>query len=152
MTVRVKVWFPSGGDIGHAAMEVDGGSPPGLLYFSRWPGSLAAVFFIGAGEIHTFETDVSDEHRRQPSVVTLTKLNETNIKIAMKLADKVSVYGFATANCAQQVGWCLRQGLGVAGGVVDMTFARIAPQLRDAAILTPWNLYAYAQSLRPVYG
>jgi hypothetical protein len=94
----------------------------------------------------------SDEHGRQPSVVTLTKLNETNIKIAMKVADRITVYGFATANCAQQVGWCLRQGLGVAGGVVDLAFARAAPQLRDAAILTPWNLYAYAQSLRPVYG
>lgn len=152
MTVRVKVWFPHGGDIGHAALEVDGGSPPGKMYLSRWPGSIASIFVIGAGDIHKFETDMSDEHGQEPSVVSLTKLNETNIKTAMKVADKISVYSFYAANCAQQVGWCLRQGLGVGGGIVDFAFARAAPQLRDALILTPWNLYAYAQSLRPVYG
>jgi hypothetical protein len=152
MTVRVKVWFPHNIDIGHAALEVDGGRPAGTMYFSRWPGESMSSLLFGAGDVHKFETDVSDEHGRQPSVVSLTKLNETNIKSAMKVVNGINVYSFFAANCAQQVGWCLRQGLGVGGGVVDFAFSRAAPQLRDALILTPWNLYAYAQSLRPVYG
>lgn len=159
MTVKVIVWWPHGGNIGHAAMEVDGGSPPGKMYFSRWPGAAVSVIF-GPGDIHKFETDMSDESGQQPSVVTLTKLNETNIKLAMKMADKVNVYGFFGANCAQQVGWCLRQGLatgtlrGLAGGMVDgaLDITQSGRAMKEAAIISPWTLYVYAQSLRPFYG
>lgn len=161
MAVKVIVWWPHGGNIGHAAMEVDGGNPPGKMYLSSWPGSLAgAVGLIGPGKINEFEDDMSSEQGQKPSIVFLTKLNETNIKGAMMVANKIPVWGVLVANCAHHVGWCLRQGFatgtlrGLAGSMLDgaLDTTQGGRVIRELQINTPWQLYLYAQSLRPLYG
>lgn len=161
MVVKVIVWWPHGSNIGHAAMEVNGGSPLGRMYLSSWPGSIAGTIgLIGPGQINEFEDDMRAEHGEQPSFVYLSKLNETNIKGAMMVANKLPVWGMLAANCAHHVGWCPRQGFatgtlrGLAGGMLDgaLQTTQGGNAIRELQINSPWGLYVYAQSLRPLYG
>ncbi len=147
MTVEINVWFPTvKGDIGHASMMVDGGDPPGAMYLSRWPGSLAAALVAGKGANNRFDDDVSAEGGRQPSKIRLTKLDETAIKKAMKKYLTDDLYSFLLLNCAQQVDQCLTKGLPTAGIIIS---ALTAPA---TAANTPWTLYVKAKELSVLYG
>jgi hypothetical protein len=142
MAVQVYVWFPKlkEGNIGHAAMQVDGGDPPGSVYLSRWPGSYSAVL-AGSGTNQSYTDDVSAEGGA-PSVVRLTKLNESAIKYTIRVACTVNLYSFLVLNCATQVGMCLNAGI---------PLSAIAIAAINTPPNTPWNLYLYAQLLRPLY-
>jgi hypothetical protein len=142
MAVQIYIWFPKlpEGNIGHAAMKVDGGDPAGSVYLSRWPGSYSAVL-AGSGTNQSYRDDVTAEGGT-PSVVRLTKLNETAIKYTIKTACTVNLYSFVVLNCATQVGMCLNAGI----PKIPLSAIEIA------AISTPWNLYLYARLLWPLYG
>jgi hypothetical protein len=159
MTVEVYVWFPEAkkGNFGHAAMKVDGGKPPGPIYLSRWPASVYEVL-VGRGANRKYGEDVKREGKA-PKTVRLTKLDETAIKSAIKRNLTVNVYSFHLYNCSTQVGLCLREGItGVTGAAlssVDLTMKGLLgirySAVKFSSINTPWNLYLFAQSLRPLY-
>ncbi|MBK1719835.1 hypothetical protein [Thiocystis violacea] len=156
MAVEVYVWFPklvsAELNIGHAAMKVDGGSPPSVVYISRWPGSYAGLI-VSSAVNQRYADDIKAEGG-PPAVVRLTKLDETAIKRAVMSNFTLSLYSFLSYNCATQVGKCLNEGI-PGGAVVDIALGSVVGQyqaLKHGAINTPWNLYLYAQSLRPVFG
>lgn len=112
MTVYVCVWFPKSGNIGHASLWVDGGSPSGTLYLSRWPRSLASILLFGDGADRKYDDDV-DSEGGLPAEVVLKNLDETAIKAAMKKSMNDPKYGFLTYNCATNVSVCLNAGRGI---------------------------------------
>jgi hypothetical protein len=137
MSVEVYWWPPDlEGNIGHASMLVDGGSPPDPMYLSAWPmpGEYKGVVF-GRALFKSYAQDVTDEGRT-PHVCRLTKLNETAIKTAIKAVKGFGHYSFFSGNCAALTAFCLCQGIPTPPPIIN----------------TPWALWLYAQSLRVFYG
>jgi len=135
MAVEVYYWEPKGGSVGHAAIKVNGGTPPGEEYFSLWPGSEWSIWLAGSGGFKTYEFDYED-HKKDgsyPQVVRLTKLDETAIKARIKTLKGIGVYSLSVANCASQTGLCLRAGVPL---LVPYPFPN-----------SPWAVYWYARSL-----
>jgi hypothetical protein len=155
--VEVYCWAPKiSGNIGHAAMKVNGGDPSGTLYLSRWPdpsvtGAVASVVSAYSGSTQPFADDVASEGG-QPAVVRLTRLNEAAIKRTVARLNRASVYAFLWMNCATQVRMCLEAGL----DATDRLLAAsdwILPQDvgRWAFHNTPQGVYLWAAGLRGKY-
>lgn len=122
MAVTVYVWLPSASNFGHAALKVDGGIPPGDVYFSRWfaPGSnatLKAITIGTAGANASFEADKKAEEGRAPIAVRLTYLDESAIKKKIEALNAHSDYNFWHHNCAMQVREVLNAGVSMALGM-----------------------------------
>jgi hypothetical protein len=134
MSVEVYWWPPRDGNIGHASIMVDGGSPPDPMYLSAWPGDMSSAVY-GPANFKSYAQDVTDEGGAAPHVVRLTKLNETAIKIAIKAVKGFGHYSFVSGNCATLTAFCLCQGVPMPPPLIN----------------TPWTLWVYAQSLRILY-
>jgi hypothetical protein len=149
MAVEVYWWPPSGGNIGHAAIKVDGGSPPGIAYLSAWPGSLLSIFLVGQGDYHQFDDDVSSEGNRQPQVARILNLNETAIKNQISVFQSAKTYSFLGANCATQASICLNAGVPGATirQILDLMGGPMGYFFGTSVINTPWTLFLYAKSL-----
>ena len=151
MAVEVYVWLPrADGNIGHASMYVDGGTPAGPMYLSQWPGSsFIKALTIGSACGQSYADDVKAEGGK-PSVVRLTKLDETAVKKAIEYFQKHGLYGFFLLNCANQVKLCLDWGVSGMGHLATILGRTnvIGYQLND----TPWGVYCYARGLTLLYG
>ena len=149
MAVEVYFWPPQGGNIGHASIKVDGGSPQGIAYLSAWPGSALSIFLPAQGDYHQFDDDVSSEGNRQPQVVRLTNLDETAIKKQIDAFKSAATYSFISLNCATQASICLNAGVPGARlrQVLDMLNGPMGYVFGTSVINTPWTLFLYAKTL-----
>lgn len=138
--VYLFVGFP-----GHISLKVDGGSPSGTMYLSRFPATNLAKF-AGPGIDQNYAQDVADYGA--PHVVRLSKLNETAVKSAVVTAQRTMVYSAFLANCASHVKFCLDSG--VTGSRIGGTIGWLG--MGAAVSETPYGVYAYAQSLRAISG
>ena len=151
MAVEVYYWSSAPG---HVAISVDGGSPPGKAYLSRYPGSLAVAVGVGGlapwpatGDNHDYQQDIAKNG--MPTVLRFTTLNETAIKRAIALCLKYSTYNDFVANCASHVRHCLESGLPLG--------AQIATGYTHGGLIgfvsgdTPWGVYRVAQALHTLY-
>jgi hypothetical protein len=147
MAVEVYYWA---GVPGHVALRVDRGTPAGVMYLSRWPGSLMTALVMGyEGRGNRYEDDVAAEGNTLPHTVRLTKLNETAIKRAIVLANRAMVYNDFEANCSSHVRACLDAGLDGAGAVgAAVTHGGALGFLSGD---TPPGVYFYALGLRALY-
>ena len=151
MAVEVYYWvgFP-----GHLALRVDGGTPVGSLYLSRWPSTFAAVdgLFGGPGRNNSFADDMKAEGMRRPLTVRLTKLDETAVKKAVEYCNKHLYYHDFVSNCSSYVRFCLEVGTGavrfVATELYDLVVDWLALPLGCIEDDTPPGVYSYACSLR----
>jgi len=150
MAVEVYFWPPKGENIGHAAIMVDGGSPPGRAYLSAWPGSALSILF-GAGSYNAYSDDVGAEGG-PPNVVRLTKLDETAIKAQIEKCKQAGMYSFTVLNCATQASICLNAG--VPHNLLHEAFDAVVGLANPAGffaqtstINTPWTLFLYAKGL-----
>ena len=145
MAVEVYWWVNLPG---HVALRVDGGLPLGPMYLSRWPNTLATELVIGyEGKANSFADDMIAEGGHRPFVVRLTKLNETAVKKAIVLANRVMVYNDFQANCSSHVRACLDAGVGgVVGSLAHGGLVGFA--MSD----NPVGVFSYAKSLEALYG
>jgi hypothetical protein len=141
MAVAVFYWP---GLPGHVSIAVDGGSPAGNMYLSRWPKAWdTAVMLAMEGTNNSLAADIKDEGG-YPLWVRFTKLNETNVKTAIVEANKLMVYQDLLANCATHVKLCLGAGLPT-GQMVASAFTSAAMNA------TPPGVYAFALALQKLY-
>ena len=141
MAVAVFYWP---GVPGHVSIGVDGGSPAGMMYLSRWPKAWdTAVMLAMEGTNNSLSDDITAEGG-VPLWLRFTKLNETNVKKAILEANKLMVYQDLVANCATHVKFCLGAGL-PAGQMVASAFTSWAMNA------TPPGVYAFALSLHKAY-
>jgi len=151
MAVEVYVWLPKGTNVGHAAMKVTGGIPGGDMYLSRWPGKVSEVIIPGVGVARRYADDVASEGG-PPSVVRLTKLDETAIKKAIVDSHTKNLYQFLSMNCSSQVKKCLDAGITGSTllnlGIMATTGLAVSYQANH----TPWGVYQYAQLIHATYG
>lgn len=121
MSVKINVWYPKPGNVGHASIDFHG------TYMSWWPSSTSAskakivkmVFAGGPGSAPTFDQDKSSEGG-EPSWTgdyfgwkTDDKAIEHWRKVyfsdlqkglsAMREGNKDAVYGFVSNNCCDVV-------------------------------------------------
>lgn len=148
MAVEVYYW---NGKPGHVAIRVDGGSPPGTMYLSRWPATLSTALLVSLeAQGNQYGEDVAAEGNRTPLAVRLTKLDETAVKNAIVRANRLMIYNDFAANCASHVKFCLDAGLpGVAKALGAVTSRGL---LGFIAGDTPFGVYHYACGLRTLYG
>jgi hypothetical protein len=147
MAVEVYYWV---GVPGHVALRVDGGLPGGRMYLSRWPGKLATALLVSLeGKGNSYEDDMVAEGHAPPLTVRLTRLDETAVKSAIALANRLMIYNDFEANCASHVRACLEAGqhgvsklgsLVTRGGLLGFAFGD-----------TPPGVYAYARTLAALY-
>ncbi len=146
MAVEVYYWF---GAPGHVAIKVDGGSPPGTMYLSRWPRNLRTVLVMGfEGAGNSYSEDVAAEGG-PPHVVRFTRLDETAVKKAIKAANEFMVYNDFQANCSTHVRFCLDAGITGGGRVVAA--ATHGGAFGWLAEDTPFGVYGYASALHSAY-
>jgi len=155
MAVEVYYWL---GVPGHLALRVDGGTPAGSMYLSRWPGGLFTAIDIiggGPGRNNSFAADMKAEGMRTPLTVRLTKLDETAVKKAVEYCNKHLYYHDLVSNCSSYVRFCLEVGTGalrfVATELYDTILDGIALPLGWVEDDTPPGVYSYACSLRGSY-
>lgn len=145
MAVEVYWWMNLPG---HVALRVDGGLPLGPMYLSRWPkNALTALVVSPAGHANSFADDMIAEGGRRPFVVRLTKLNETAVKKAIVLANRLMVYNDFEANCSSHVRACLDAGVG--GVVGSLAHGGV---IGFAVSDNPVGVFTYAKSLEALYG
>lgn len=154
MAVEVYFWPPKGENIGHAAIMVDGGSPPGKAYLSAWPGSVLSII-AGPGAFNAYSSDLAAEGGA-PQVVRLTKLDETAIKEQIEKCKRGGVYSFPSFNCATQASICLNAGvpynmLHQAADLLAGAGNPLGYVFQTSTINTPWNLWLYAKGLALKY-
>jgi hypothetical protein len=147
MAVEVYYWF---GVPGHVALRVDGGLPGGTMYLSRWPGGLATALLVSLeGKGNSYEDDMVAEGHASPLTVRLTRLDETAVKSAIVLANRLMIYNDFEANCSSHVRTALEAGqhgasklasIVTRGGLLGFAFGD-----------TPPGVYAYAKSLTALY-
>lgn len=148
MAVEVYYWD---GRPGHVAIRVDGGTPPGAMYLSRWPATLKTALLLSLeGQGNQYGEDVAAEGNRPPLSVRLTKLNETAVKNAIVRANQWMIYNDFEANCSSHVRFCLDAGLS--------GMAKVAGAATHGGLLgfvmgdTPFGVYHYARALQSLYG
>lgn len=116
--VTVYVWRHSLGhqSVGHAALEVDGGTPPGNAYISWWPseGSVAEqVYFSTTASVHrNLHEDIVAEHRFPDNTIRIAGLDESRIKAYWGSWWPHGRYSGLKLNCASTVGNALMVGGG----------------------------------------
>jgi hypothetical protein len=138
MAVVVYYWP---GLPGHVSIAVDGGSPPGMMYLSRWPKAWdTAVMLACEGIGQTMEEDIKSEGA-YPLWVKFVSLDETKVKAAIAMANKAMFYQDILGNCATHVKACLGAGLPTA----EMFASAFTPAVMNA---TPWGVYRYALNLQ----
>jgi hypothetical protein len=149
--VIVYVWPAGGGNVGHASMLVDGGTPGGLLYLSWWPPKpnqkVTSLILTGGNRTKTYAEDCASEDGDPRGAVDFDEgvLNETAIKKWWndKLA-KGETYKLFSNNCSTAVAEALKVG----GS--DAYFAQeVKDGMRDAfishnALWTPADVLRYA--------
>ncbi len=143
MSVVVYYWA---GVPGHVAIEVDGGTPAGTMYLSRWPKTTATAMSLswkGAG--NQYSDDVTAEGGI-PASVRFTSLNESDVKQAIIRANQWMIYNPFEANCSSHVKFCLDSGIaGPVFGLVTTVAGGWVPGH------TPWGVYHYAQALHALH-
>ncbi len=116
--VTIYVWKRSLqlGSFGHAALEVDGGNPPGRAYISWWPsdGSVAEqVYLSTAPRVHrNLHEDVNAERRLPDVTIRVEGLDESKIKAYWRSWSSHGRYSGLKLNCASTVGNALIVGGG----------------------------------------
>ena len=140
----VEVYLWQTGSFGHISLKVDDGSPPGTMYLSRFPASMWGML-AGGGYDQKYAQDLRSYGA--PSVVRLSRLNETSVKKAVVHAEKTMIYSFLEANCSTHVKFCLDAGIGGLSIISNMGGA-FGFVLNDS----PWGVFHYAEALRALYG
>ena len=145
MAVTVYFWQPhiAGGEFnfGHAAVKIDGGSPPGDVYFSVWAKG-EIHFFWGPGAMMSYHDDMRLE-QTSPHTARLTRLNETAMKEWIKKQDLH--YSPFFQNCAANAAMCLRAGTAFSNWPNFIALTRVS-------INTPWALWLWVHNeLLPGY-
>jgi hypothetical protein len=141
----VEVYFWNGIP-GHIALKVTGGTPPGTLYLSSFPGSIWTALDVGyKGENHTYEMDTTSYGL--PHIVRLSKLNETAVKTAVAAAIRSMIYNDFLYNCASHVKYCLECGL-----LNSPNLARASIYSTGALFShSPQGVFTYAAALEALY-
>ncbi len=147
MAVEVYYW---GGFPGHVAIRVDGGSPAGAMYLSRWPGSLLTALVLSfEGKGNQYSEDVAEEGKEASAKVRFTRLDESAVKRAIIRANQWMIYNDFEANCASHVHVCLDAGMKGLAAVAGEATRRglLGFVLGD----TPLAVYHYARALQRLY-
>lgn len=152
MSVRVQIWFPvlSKGSPGHAALIVDGGTPPGVAYLSPYPGSFFSSLPIGWGPRVDFEKNKTPDR-----TIDLFGMDETTMKKYIDEVQRTRGYSFLGDNCAMQCGECLAMGDPIQRAIFenaptagDYCSRSLQLGMKWGVYGTPLNLWSYANALR----
>jgi len=138
MAVEVYVWLPSGLNVGHAAIKVTGGSPPGDVYMSAWPKTQLSKI-VGPMVNQTYAQDVASEGKA-PTTFRLNYLNETAVKAKIDALMKQNTYAILTDNCCSHVKEALDAGLNFA--------LSTAMTMSTGFVSNPFQLVGYCQLIR----
>ena len=147
--MKVHVWLPSGGMVGHASLYF------GSNYVSFWPAESAGkkdlkVKTSRPGNfINALHEDIHSEGGRQPVTVLIANANVRQLEeFILKLQRNTPRYQVARYNCSNVVAECLRAAYDVEPSFhpTAQEYGQLA-RLLGRRIWTPNEILRYAREL-----
>ena len=152
--IKIHVWLPHDGTVGHASLQIVGD-----IYISFWPasevskGSAKAKSRLKWGTapaaVASYEDDKQNEGGRDAETVTLVSLEVDPIRAYwVKLLGSKKSYHFLWYNCSTVVAGCLRLGSDTPASIRPSAaaYARLAGLLGE--VWTPEEVLRYARELQ----
>ncbi|HLV86307.1 MAG TPA: hypothetical protein VKV39_04970 [Candidatus Sulfotelmatobacter sp.] len=141
VSVEVYIWTPSihNFNIGHAAIKVTGGMPPGDVYLSAWPKTQLGKI-LGPMVRQKYADDIAAEDGKLPTTFRFYSLDETAIKAKIDQLVRENTYAILTDNCCSHV----RDGLNAG---VNWALATTLTLSSGGLVSNPFQLTAYCRQL-----